>query len=57
MQPTQGPWVHKVSAKGYPVLLAMANFSPESECRGNDDCRTYRITRKFTELGVQSCPA
>ena len=46
-----------MSAKGHPVLLGMDNFSPESECMRNDGCRIYRITGKFTELGVQSCRA
>ena len=53
----EGRRVRKVSAMRHPVLLGMANFSPESEYMRNQGCRIYRITGKFAELGVLSCRA
>ena len=46
--------MRKVSAEGNPVLLGMANNSSRTECMRNQGCRIYRITGKFSELGVQS---
>ena len=46
---TEGRRVCKVSAKGYPVLLGMANTSPNSEYMMKQGCRIYRITGKITE--------
>ena len=37
-----------------PVLLGLANTSPESECMRNHGCRIFRITRKITQSEVQS---
>ena len=35
-----------------PVLLGMANTSPESECMRNHGCRIFRITGKITQSEV-----
>ena len=38
--------------KGHLVLLGMANTYPATESMRNYGCGIYRITGKFTELGV-----